>query len=478
MSKNVITSKRIVKTTEIVSSNIDSSSKWKVETISSNNATLETNIKSDLNYTISERNKNSISKKNNLKKRVQGCTCYENKHIMNTASENLNTLNSVNTTTSNDSYQEQKSNIEVKNLKYEYENMHWSGDLIIQKREGLQYFAPESPQLFVQFPDDMMIHRTINLSPIRILVPIPENFVQSQDHFEILTKGVESKSYKDLSQDNFDILIDQAKKKIERKKEVLKENENQPSTDLSLAQEKHSFDINASQKTWNGPVQPVKTNKMLYDGEMKPNWNTLLQTELQQNFNFQGQKKETKEIKEEPKKIIVKKPVYILSKEINITMGGGGFKKKIWTLTPINVKSMSFLNDIKMNTSSSEESIIINDDYNNTNEIKLRSILVTVIKMREEEEEDSESTEAFDVFENIEIKKIELNADISNAWTKTNKSQQNIKIKKKNKKRKKDEYFEINFISNDETFNGKKIFKKKVAKIENEQKNQFDQNVQ
>ena len=59
MSKNVITSKKIVKTTEIVSSNMDSSNKWRVETISSNNATLETNIKSDLNYTISERNKNA-----------------------------------------------------------------------------------------------------------------------------------------------------------------------------------------------------------------------------------------------------------------------------------------------------------------------------------------------------------------------------------------------------------------------------------
>ena len=470
MSKNVITSKRIVKTTEIVSSNMDSSSKWKVETISSNNATLETNIKSDLNYTISDRNKNT--KKINLKQKAKGCTCNETKHIKSTNSENLNTLNSVNTTISNDSGQEQKSDIEVKNLKYEYENMNWSGVLYMQKREGLQYLAPEGPQLYVQFPDNMMIHRTINLNPIKILVPIPDNLVQSQDHFEILTKGVVSKSYKDLSQDNFDILIAQKKKKIEENEEEVKVNENLPSTDNNLAQEKHSFDICPSQRTWNGPIQPVKTNKMLYDGEMKPNWNTLLQTELQQNIIFQGQKKEKKE---EPKKTMV----YILSKEINITMGGGGFKPKVWTLTPINVKSISILNDIEMNSSSSEQSIIINDDYNKTSEIKLRSIKVTVIKMREEEEE-SESTDAFDVFGNIEIKKSYLNANISEAWI--NKIQQNIKIKKKNKKknkkRRKDEYYEINFVSNDQTFNGKKIYKKRVAEVENAQKNQCDQNAQ
>ena len=89
---------------------------------------------------------------------------------------------------------------------------------------------------------------------------------------------------------------------------------------------------------------------------------------------------------------------------------GRVFKSKVWTLTPINMKSMSILNDIEMNSSSSKQSIIIKDDYNKNIEIKLRSIMVTVIKMKEEE---SESTDAFDVFQNIEIKKTDLNADIS-----------------------------------------------------------------
>jgi len=57
------------------------------------------------------------------------------------------------------------------------------------------------------------------------------------------------------------------------------------------------------------------------------------------------------------------------------------FKSKVGTLNPINVKSISILNNIEMNTSSSEQSIIIKDDYNKTREIKLRSITVTVFKM-------------------------------------------------------------------------------------------------
>ena len=55
---------------------------------------------------------------------------------------------------------------------------------------------------------------------------------------------------------------------------------------------------------------------------------------------------------------------------------------------------------------------------------------------------------------------------------------QKIKNKEKRKKRRKNEYYEINFISKDENFNGKKIFKKRSSEIESEQKNQSDQNIQ
>ena len=448
MSRKVTTTKRIVKTTETISNKLDLSSKFKTDTISSNNATLETNVRSDLNYTLSNRSKKIIFKKINLNQNMNRCTCSDKKQIMTTASENLNTLNSINTTTSNDS---QITEIEEKNLKYEYENIFWSGDLYMQKEERLQYLPEEPPKLFVQFPDNMMIHRTISLEPIRLLIPIPENYVQSQDHFEILTNN-ENKQVQDLPKE-------------------ISSNKNQ-----SLTQEKHSLEINPNQKTWNGPIQPVKTNKMIYDEIAKKNWNELLQKEFQLNINYEGVKKEKKEVK----KIKVEKAVYILSKEISFKVGGTGFKPRVWALSKINVINLTFSSDHVLNSSSSEQSIIINDDYNNTDEIKLRSITVTIIKMRDDEEE-TESTDDYDIFENINVTKIDLTNEISNAWT--NMSQKNIVIKEKEKmnqikKGNKNEFYEINFISEDKTFNGKKIFKKGISVIENEQKNQFDQNVQ
>ena len=226
MSRKVTTTKRIVKTTETISNKLDLSNKFKTDTISSNNATLETNVRSDLNYTLSNRSKKIIFKKINLNQNMNRCTCSDKKQIMTTASENLNTLNSINTTTSNDS---QITEIEEKNLKYEYENIFWSGDLYMQKEERLQYLPEEPPKLFVQFPDNMMIHRTISLEPIRLLIPIPENYVQSQDHFEILTNN-ENKQVQDLPKE-------------------ISSNKNQ-----SLTQEKHSLEINPNQKTWNGPI--------------------------------------------------------------------------------------------------------------------------------------------------------------------------------------------------------------------------------
>ena len=70
----------------------------------------------------------------------------------------------------------------------------------------------------------MMIHWTINFNTIRILIPIQENFVQSQDHFEILTKDVESKLYKDLSQDKFRFINWTKKEKSRRKIRRVKRN--------------------------------------------------------------------------------------------------------------------------------------------------------------------------------------------------------------------------------------------------------------
>ena len=67
---------------------------------------------------------------------------------------------------------------------------------------------------------------------------------------------------------------------------------------------------------------------------------------------------------------------------------------------------MTIINNSEMNSSSSEQNIIINEDYNATDEVKLRSIIVNVLKMREIEDDDT--SESYDVFQNIVIKKVEM----------------------------------------------------------------------
>ena len=67
---------------------------------------------------------------------------------------------------------------------------------------------------------------------------------------------------------------------------------------------------------------------------------------------------------------------------------------------------MTIINNSEMNSSSSEQNIIINEDYNATDEVKLRSIIVNVLKMREIE--DVDTSELYDVFQNIVIKKVEM----------------------------------------------------------------------
>ena len=64
----------------------------------------------------------------------------------------------------------------------------WTGDIFIQVIERLQYLAMEPPELSVQFMNDMMINPTINFTPIRVLLPIPDNYIQKQAILEVRSK--------------------------------------------------------------------------------------------------------------------------------------------------------------------------------------------------------------------------------------------------------------------------------------------------
>ena len=179
MSKERITPNKTSKIQDIFSDKSGSLNNWKITLNGSNNETIETTIKSQVRCTC---NKNiSKSKKQNLKKKINIYT-NEEKHLMSTLSENVN---SVNTTISNNSLQVQITESDDNEKNEIREGIYWNlSDLFIQVMERLQYLALPPPKLYVQFPDNLMIHRTLH--PINCLIPIPDNYIQQQDHFEVI----------------------------------------------------------------------------------------------------------------------------------------------------------------------------------------------------------------------------------------------------------------------------------------------------
>jgi hypothetical protein len=422
MSKERITPNKTSKIQDIFSDKSGSLNNWKITLNGSNNETIETTIKSQVRCTC---NKNiSKSKKQNLKKKINIYT-NEEKHLMSTLSENVN---SVNTTISNNSLQVQITESDDNEKNETREGIYWSiSDLFIQVMERLQYLAAEPPQLYVQFPTDLMIERTINNNPIRILIPIPDNYIQQQDHFEVIAKEVEKvktqAKFGYLAKDQFEMFIKD--KKIEIK---------QP-----LVQENHNLNIPKSQRMWKGPIQPVKTNKIIIQDAVR-NWNNLIKQEKVKNLEFKGEQKIKKEI-------IKPKPQYSLSEESKLSLGGKGFKPKVWTPIPNSVHSFMIEREPEPEpeiiSESVSESFIINDDYNQVKNLKMRPVFVTVMKMNEEEEA---STEALDIMESIFSQKINLNIDDENNFIKS-RFEFNEKIEEELK-------YEINFISKNKKFNG------------------------
>jgi hypothetical protein len=422
MSKERITPNKTSKIQDIFSDKSGSLNNWKITLNGSNNETIETTIKSQVRCTC---NKNiSKSKKQNLKKKINIYT-NEEKHLMSTLSENVN---SVNTTISNNSLQVQITESDDNEKNEIREGIYWSiSDLFIQVMERLQYLVAEPPQLYVQFPTDLMIERTINNNPIRILIPIPDNYIQQQDHFEVIAKEIEKvktqAKFGYLAKDQFEMFIKDQKIEIK-----------QP-----LVQENHNLNIPKSQRMWKGPIQPVKTNKIIIQDAVR-NWNNLIKQEKVKNLEFKGEQKIKKEI-------IKPKPQYSLSEESKLSLGGKGFKPKVWTPIPNSVHSFIIEREPEPEpeiiSESVSESFIINDDYNQVKNLRMRPVFVTVMKMNEEEES---STEAFDIMESIFNQKINLNIDDENNFIKS-RFEFNEKIEEELK-------YEINFISKNKKFNG------------------------
>ena len=226
----------------------------------------------------------------------------------------------------------------------ENEEMLWNGDNYIQVIERLQFLSAQPPQLRIQYINDMMINRTIDRTPINILIPIPDNYIQKQGVLEVLAEQKEKEEEKDINEDlcpeNVDLLditkaystavpsfnnleienVDmyiQGTPKVEEKKDLTiekislycKANEKEP-----LVMENYSWDINPSERTWTGDMRAVRINKLNIEEQKKPEWNYLIEKEMVSEFDVEASEvkkieKKIKKIKKKPKKKkIVEKP--------------------------------------------------------------------------------------------------------------------------------------------------------------------------
>ena len=396
------------------------------------------------------------------------------------------------------------------------EIISWTNaDIFIQIIERMQYLAAEPPALTVQFPNEMMINRTIDNRPIQILIPIPENYIQKQSQFEVLAQ---QEMNEPLCAENVDLLnISNAYSiyvpnfdhlEIENLEIFIK-----PQEKKNLQIENYSWDISACGPAWTGPIKPVKTNKFDIDQDEGQNWNKLVQKENVEKFEVE--KKDInyrfKNIELGDNEIIILKATkrvlknYTKTEEAQITMGGKGFKIKEWEPIPFLANSMTIVGKIikkklekvsqdtiipserkrrpdwkLVNTISLVNSInylakekimeeqnvnpltiieennnknkwkdvvkkqngvkllfekknikkwellickeinmffehemddvIVNDDYNNISRPQMRPVVVTVLKMKEDEE--TSSVTSYDVLKNVIIKQSNLNINI------------------------------------------------------------------
>jgi hypothetical protein len=626
--------------------------------------------------TEEENNANNI----NINKKV--CICGRRDHEIN----NLNISNMM--TTSNNElpiqttdYEERErgrkeiiskvkqSRTEIREeVRVENEESAWTGDIFIQVMERLQYLAAEPPDLIVQFMNDLMIDRTVDNNPIKILIPIPDNFVQKQCDLMVLSKekketeekpsesicpenvdflnishaySILINSFNDLESDRIEMFIQsqptiekpKPKQKIEKPKPKPKIEKPKPKPKIEQPKPKpkieqpkpkpkiekpkpkqkiekpkpkpkiekpkpkikiddeakpiykiennDAWDISGSERTWSGPIQPVRTNKFEFETGEEKNWNNLMQ-ETVEKLDFEKSKKgpysnldknqfdifykesgkifkiidlgdnEVITLKAEKRKL-APSPENVQS----LSVEGPGFKPRVWS--PVPTLAISFnleKSDIKnkfnivsdnmtmpserkrrpdwnlVNKASNEElinifgkekilveqkvrplsvfgepkkpnrwneivrtqkgaklvfeakkikskkskwylsvckeinmfyereadEVIINDDYNDIKGTQMRPIIVTVLKVNEDEE--TSSVTSYDVFQNIIVKK--SNIDIN--YNSGNKFGIGVNALKNR----------IDFSKKKFGHFGKRELFGKLKMAENEQKNKYD----
>ena len=320
-------------------------------------------------------NMNMISKYNiNKKIYKKECTCGKGDHEyeINTATTNDVQLDTIETKDNEDkenieeltkiSKKEQEQSIikkdkeikvDIKQLEQleqkKEEEISWNGDIFIQIMERLQYLAAKPPELTVQFPNDMMINRTIYNGPISILIPIPENYIQKQGFFEVLPEVKDP--LEGTCPENVDLLhISNAYSiqipifnnlEIENTEMFI---QSEP-LGIHFKIENYAWDISANGRLWSGDIIPIRTNRLEIEDKT---WNDLIQKETVEKLTI-----DISDI-HNPFKIIelsdnevitlkAKKKVLKVTQtqESSLKVGGDGFKPRVWDLVPTQANSMT-----------------------------------------------------------------------------------------------------------------------------------------
>ena len=352
--------------------NTNRASKISTRSYKSNNILIQDNNR----CTCHEgQNMNMISKYNiNKKIYKKECTCGKGDHEyeINTATTNDVQLDTIETKDNEDkenieeltkiSKKEQEQSIikkdkeikvDIKQLEQleqkKEEEISWNGDIFIQIMERLQYLAAKPPELTVQFPNDMMINRTIYNGPISILIPIPENYIQKQGFFEVLPEVKDP--LEGTCPENVDLLNISNAYSIQIPTFNNLEIEN---TEMFIQSEplgihfkieNYAWDISANGRLWSGDIKPIRTNRLEIEDKT---WNDLIQKEKVENLtiDISDIHNEFKIIELSDNEVITlkaKKKVLKVTQtqESSLKVGGDGFKPRVWDLVPTQANSMT-----------------------------------------------------------------------------------------------------------------------------------------
>lgn len=320
-------------------------------------------------------NMNMISKYNiNKKIYKKECTCGKGDHEyeINTATTNDVQLDTIETKDNEDkenieeltkiSKKEQEQSIikkdkeikvDIKQLEQleqkKEEEISWNDDIFIQIMERLQYLAAKPPELTVQFPNDMMINRTVYNGPINILIPIPENYIQKQGFFEVLPEVKDP--LEGTCPENVDLLNISNAYSIQIPTFNNLEIEN---TEMFIQSEplgihfkieNYAWDISANGRLWSGDIIPIRTNRLEIEDKT---WNDLIQKETVEKLtiDISDIRNPFKIIELSDNEVITlkaKKKVLKVTQtqESSLKVGGDGFKPRVWDLVPTQANSMT-----------------------------------------------------------------------------------------------------------------------------------------